>query len=546
MARVGTTLAGKWRLDALLGVGGTAAVYAATHRNGLRGAVKVLDRAFANDARMRRRFLLEGTLANRVDHAGCVRVLDDDVAEDGCAFLVMELLHGEPLDERAANAGGRLGMQEVLWLAWHLLDVLAAAHAVGIVHRDVKPENVFLTRLGAVKVLDFGLADFAEETEAERGPSTAGSPMGTPAFMSPEQALGRWPLVDAQSDLWSVGATMFALLAGRYVHGDEATVRDMMYASFARPAPSLAAYLPSAPPSLVALVAGALEREKGRRFLDARSMQEAIVAVHEEVFGAPLPSMHAHTQGLPPARLPSTDGLFSFTSSRARSSLPPGEASPSVPSLSSLPALPPLPSFPFPVPTPSPLPPPLPPPPSFASIPPPRVPRSAVITVSTRPPPPPPRRTARRILAAVAAAACTAMVCFAGLAVAGRWRPHGAGPASTGVAIIAAPPAPRAPEPPPAVSAAVAANEPAAPSVAAGASETANAATPATTESALAIATPPTKPPTAGRPVRHAPPAVGPKRTPRSASPLVTVFPGDDKPATPRTRTGAGAIDRKR
>ena len=263
-----------------------------------------------------------GPSPNQVNHPGAVRVLDDDVAEDGCAFLVMEMLHGEALDERAARAGGRLGVQEVLWLGWQLLDVLAAAHAAGVVHRDVKPENVFLTRTGAVKVLDFGLACDSEECELERSLARSGNLMGTPAFMSPEQARGRWALVDAQSNLWSVGATMFALLAGRFVHHEETTIAGMMSAAFSKAAPSLASVLPSAPGPVVQVVGCALERAKGKRFLEARSMQDAIVTAHHLVFGGPLPASHALASA-PAVGRPSSDAIFSFTSSTPRSSIPP-------------------------------------------------------------------------------------------------------------------------------------------------------------------------------------------------------------------------------
>ena len=126
-------------------------------------------------------------------------MLDDDVAEDGAVFLVMELLEGETLEARWRRRGGRrLDAGEVLAIADQLLDVLAAAHAKGIVHRDLKPENLFLTRDGAVKVLDFGIARLRDAARAERQRRRRPAAlMGTPAFMPPEQALGHWEEVDA-------------------------------------------------------------------------------------------------------------------------------------------------------------------------------------------------------------------------------------------------------------------------------------------------------------------------------------------------------------
>ncbi|HEX4477595.1 MAG TPA: serine/threonine-protein kinase, partial [Polyangiaceae bacterium] len=159
---VGQVLLEKWRLEVLLGVGGMAAVYAATHRNGSRVAIKILHAELSISPDVRARFLREGYAANSVGHDGVVRVSDDDVAEDGAAFLVMELLDGETLEERRQRHGGRLSEDEVLSVADQVLDVLVAAHAKGIVHRDLKPENIFLTRDGRVKVLDFGIARLRE------------------------------------------------------------------------------------------------------------------------------------------------------------------------------------------------------------------------------------------------------------------------------------------------------------------------------------------------------------------------------------------------
>ena len=170
--RVGATLRDKWRLDSLLGVGGMAAVYAATHRNGARGAIKILHAELAVDAGVRQRFLREGYAANTVAHRGVVKVLDDDVLEDGSVFLVMELLEGESLESRRERMGGRLPPPDVLSAADQLLDVLIAAHAKGIVHRDLKPDNVFVTTDGQVKVLDFGIAKLRQTSTGSRATRT--------------------------------------------------------------------------------------------------------------------------------------------------------------------------------------------------------------------------------------------------------------------------------------------------------------------------------------------------------------------------------------
>jgi serine/threonine-protein kinase len=276
-ARLGVVLDDKWRLDALLGVGGMAAVYAATHRNGKRVAVKVLHPEMSHDAEVKRRFLQEGYAANTIQHEGAVSVLDDDVAPDGSAFLVMELLEGETVESRWERSGQRLPAREVLAVAEQLLDVLAAAHAKNVVHRDVKPENLFITKVGQLKVLDFGIARVFEAAHDRRTTTRVGVVMGTPAYMAPEQARARWDEVDGRTDLWAVGATMFTLLSGRHVH-EGATGNEQLILSATTPAPSLGAVAPELPPAIAAIVDRALAFERERRWPDAVSMQQAVRA----------------------------------------------------------------------------------------------------------------------------------------------------------------------------------------------------------------------------------------------------------------------------
>ena len=275
-SRVGSTLREKWRLDALLGLGGMAAVYSATHRNGARAAIKVLHLGLSLDDEVKQRFLREGYIANNVGHPGAVRVLDDDVAEDGAAYLVMELLEGESLESLGARGGGKLPWADVLALAGKLLDVLDAAHKSGIVHRDIKPDNVFLTRRGEVKLLDFGIARIVGGGNARL--TTEGAAFGTPAFMAPEQALGRVREVDARTDLWSVGAMMWNLITGRQVHLAD-TVAALLVAHATQSAPPLGSVAPGVPLQVGAIVDRALSVERDRRWPDARAMAAEIAVV---------------------------------------------------------------------------------------------------------------------------------------------------------------------------------------------------------------------------------------------------------------------------
>ena len=267
--RVGTSLLGKYFIDRVLGIGGTAAVFAATHRNGSRVAVKVLHPEYSTQDDVRVRFLREGYVANRIAHPGVVKVVDDDTAEDGSVFLVLELLDGETLDERWRRQGARLPPEAVLGHIDRTLDVLHVAHASGIVHRDIKPENLFLTRDGQLKVLDFGIARLLDGTGAPQ----SGQAFGTPAFMPPEQAGGRMKEVDARTDIWSVGATMFALMSGTLVHEGESFVTAAV--TRARPLRTVAPWVPA---EVADIVDVALAFEQQKRWPTARSMQAAMRA----------------------------------------------------------------------------------------------------------------------------------------------------------------------------------------------------------------------------------------------------------------------------
>jgi serine/threonine protein kinase len=274
-ARIGVVLRDKWRLCSLLGIGGMASVYEATHRNGKRAAIKVLHAHAAIDPAVKARFLREGYVANRVAHPGAVSVLDDDTTEDGTAFLVMELLEGETVEAVRVASGGKLPVGEVLTIAEQTLDVLVAAHAKKIVHRDIKPENLFVTNERVLKVLDFGIARLGEA--AARSPMTSfTSSMGTLGFMAPEQARGRWELVDGRTDLWSVGATLFTLLSGRFVHEGGETTNEQILEAMTTPAPALASVVPDVPREIAAIVDRALAFVRADRWPDAGAMQRAL------------------------------------------------------------------------------------------------------------------------------------------------------------------------------------------------------------------------------------------------------------------------------
>ncbi len=271
-ARVGATIRGKWHLDALLGVGGMAAVFAASHRNGQTAALKILHTDFARDRIVCERFLREAYVSNKVGHPACLRVLDDDMTEEEEPFLVMELLDGETVRDAWKRTGRVMPTAEVLRIADTVLDCLAACHAIGVIHRDLKPANIFLTRAGEVKVLDFGVAQMRSATSERTATGTA---LGTPAYMSPEQAMGLVDQLDGRADLFSVGAMIHALVTGQRINNGR-TEQEALVMAATMPVASVARIAPDLPVEVVALVDKALAWDRRNRFDDARQMQAAV------------------------------------------------------------------------------------------------------------------------------------------------------------------------------------------------------------------------------------------------------------------------------
>jgi serine/threonine protein kinase len=266
--REGQFLGDKWRLDRLLGLGGMAAVYEATHRNGHRAALKVLHPSLSYVPEVRQRFLEESYTANRINHGGVVTIRDDCILDDGTLFLIMDLLEGETLDGFYDRCG--CTAVEALHIADAVLDVLISAHALGIIHRDIKPENIFITRDRQIKLLDFGIAWRPDAVTLDGDYA-----LGTPIFMPPEQASCDWQAVDGRTDLWALGATLYLLLTGRYVHSAQ-SVDEELAAAMTQPVWPVRSIAPSVPEVVAAIVDTALAFDRNDRFADATSMQQAV------------------------------------------------------------------------------------------------------------------------------------------------------------------------------------------------------------------------------------------------------------------------------
>lgn len=255
--RLGKVLGGRFRLESSLGAGGTGAVYRARTldvESPLPSvvAVKILHPHLLLNPAQRTVFLEEARIAGLVEHPGAVRVFDAGVSADGTAFIVLEHLTGRSLHDGLVGWGDLL-LDEVVRVVRGVLEVLAAAHRHGIVHCDVKPENVFVCNDGTVKLLDFGVARVTGEA---RRTGVA----GTAAFMAPEQACGDWASVDARSDVWSVGATFYTLITGAHlVEGAPPLLPD------------------DVPEPLSRVVRRALEANPKDRWSDARAMLDALI-----------------------------------------------------------------------------------------------------------------------------------------------------------------------------------------------------------------------------------------------------------------------------
>lgn len=271
-SRVGEVVRGRWHLDTLLGVGGVQAVYAGTDLRGRRAALKILHGYHTSGDALRERFAREMQVARRVQHPCMVAVLDQGSTDDGMPVLVLELLEGQDLERLRRGSGQRLAPPMVLRVIERVLDLLAVCHGKGIVHRDLKPANILVTTRGEIKVLDFGLATL---WKGEEGTIPHGT-WGTPSFLSPEQALGRWDLVDARSDLYAVGAIMFALLSGTPLHQTRTESESLALAANRR-APALAEVAAGLHPKICALVDRSLAWDRSERYPDASSMRRETI-----------------------------------------------------------------------------------------------------------------------------------------------------------------------------------------------------------------------------------------------------------------------------
>ncbi|MEZ4335634.1 MAG: serine/threonine-protein kinase [Sandaracinaceae bacterium] len=279
---IGKELGGRYRLERVLGRGSFGVVFAGTHTWTERPvAVKVLQLALAaSKPTMAKRFLREAKAAAALRHKNVVDVLDMGEAE-GTAFIALELLNGEELSERLQRVG-RFEVEEALQILLPVLDALHAAHERGMVHRDVKAENIFLhDDEGELvpKILDFGTVR-TSYSDGETPLTEAGAILGTPHYMAPEQITGNE--LTGAADVWSCGVLAFRMLSGQFpFDGRNATL--VLANAFTKPAPKLGEVAPHVPPGVAAAVDLALAKAPEARHKDMHAFMDALLDGAREV-----------------------------------------------------------------------------------------------------------------------------------------------------------------------------------------------------------------------------------------------------------------------
>ncbi len=289
---VGAVLAGRYRLEQLLGEGGVGAVFRASVSGGGTVAIKVLHPEFRDNPEIVRRFFDEATIAARLNHPGVVQVYESGQAEDGTPYLAMELLVGRPLDG-ALEISGPLPLAFATTLLQTALGALHFAHQHGVVHRDLKPENLFVMTPPdgppTLKIVDFGIAKVMDAAGGMGTRTRTGMLMGTPAYMSPEQ-LRDSKSVDPRSDLWSMTVIIYQMLTGHEPFPAENPMQQI-HLVLGTDAPPIASHVPALAP-LQPFIDRGLARNPAERFPSALAMSEALVAFQRAIdAGQPPPPL---------------------------------------------------------------------------------------------------------------------------------------------------------------------------------------------------------------------------------------------------------------
>lgn len=281
MARAGLVVGGKFRLDTCIGQGGMGSVWSATHLGlGNQIAIKLVSREFVRSPEALRRFDAEAKAAARLQSRHVVQVYDNGTLSDGTPYIAMELLSGESLQQRIDRSGPVPIMESVEILA-QCCKALGRAHAVGIIHRDIKPDNIYLSTSPdednyVVKVLDFGVAKITTMGgTADQSATRTGAVLGTPLYMSPEQARGL-KNIDHRTDLYSLGIVAYTMITGRIAFYGE-SFGDILLKICTEPIPTLR-IVGDIPPSLDAWMQHVCARDPTLRCASAQDFIDTLRA----------------------------------------------------------------------------------------------------------------------------------------------------------------------------------------------------------------------------------------------------------------------------
>lgn len=268
---IGATFQGTYRLERVIGEGGMGVVYEASHcRLSRRFAIKLLFNRHADDPQAQARFEREAQIAGSLGHPHLVEVIDFNRTSDGCPYIVMELLVGEDLASRLGRVC-RLSLAEAVEIARQTASALQAVHQAGVVHRDLKPQNIYLCRSADgsdnVKVVDFGVSKLLGSAKTL---TRTGTLVGSPYYMAPEQALERSAEVDARTDVYALGAVLFEMLAGSPPFLAD-SLPTLLYRIVNDPVPSLVRARPDVPAAVARVVERAMSKKPADRFPSMRT-----------------------------------------------------------------------------------------------------------------------------------------------------------------------------------------------------------------------------------------------------------------------------------
>jgi serine/threonine protein kinase len=318
-------VAGKFRLIRMIGRGGMGSVWEATHLAlDIPCAVKFIEGDFANVPEMQARFQREAKAAAALRSPNVVQILDHDIWE-GMPYIAMELLDGEELSKRIARVGA-LSPAETNVVLGQVCRALGKAHAQGIIHRDLKPDNLFLVRdedREIVKILDFGIAKSKNPNLDIGGNTKTGAMLGTPYYMSPEQAQGN-KSIDGRADLWALGVIAYECVTGQRPFESDA-LGDLLMQIMVKPLPMPSQLRPGLPQAFDAWFAKACARDPKDRFQSAKELSEALAAAAGQATTTDIMASHeklAVMKGTLPLNTPNPYGGVSTPNPYAGASTP--------------------------------------------------------------------------------------------------------------------------------------------------------------------------------------------------------------------------------